>query len=152
MLLLVIAAGCVGMQKLEQAEQLAAPQVMVYKTKADYFNKVPVLLSEDHQSILSYPDPKDLLQNGQLLLPTRLAEGYLLDNKGIGVHTAFLDLSYREYAALISAPKPTDLWERIIDKDPFTELYECGPRSGYKRAWALNKLIKSNFKGAMKIK
>jgi len=38
----------------------ASPNTIEYNTKGDYFDKVPITLSEDKKSILSYPDLKDL--------------------------------------------------------------------------------------------
>lgn len=35
------------------------PQALIYKTKKDYTNLVPVLLSDDKTEIVSYPNPRD---------------------------------------------------------------------------------------------
>ena len=43
---------------------MASPPVIVYKTRNDYFDKVPVILSEDKTRIVSFPDPLDLKING----------------------------------------------------------------------------------------
>lgn len=71
----------------------ASPNVIVYNIKADYFDKVPITLSEDKKSILSYPDPKDLIVDGVYFLPTKLEKGYLLDNRGISINTVFLNIT-----------------------------------------------------------
>ena len=60
----------------------AGPPIIIYKTKADYFDKVPVTLSEDKSMIVAYPSPGDLFYKGGLSLPTKLDDGYLLDNRG----------------------------------------------------------------------
>src|ERR1044071_4992028 len=69
------------------------PPAIVYKTKADYSNYVPVILSEDKSKIVSYPDPKDV----QSAAPVKLKNGYLLDNRGINKNVAFLRWTYEEY-------------------------------------------------------
>jgi len=80
------------------------PAAMVYKTRSNYGNLVPVLLSEDKTEIVSYPHPSDIVIDGEYPLPTPLGGGYLLDNRGSSEHTAFLGLTYEAYAALDSVP------------------------------------------------
>src|SRR2546423_15562709 len=72
------------------------PPVLVYKTKTDYTNYVPVILSDDKTRIISYPDPKDI-QNSA---PVKLKNGYLLDNRGISKNAAFLNWTYAKYSKL----------------------------------------------------
>lgn len=55
-----------------------------------------------------------------------LNRGYLLDNKGINVNTAFLKYTYEEYARLRQIPTPDELYRSIIDKDPIVEMWNCG--------------------------
>ena len=105
---------------------IAGPRCIVYKTKADYSQLVPVILSFDKSKVVSYPDVKDIYYNGKLAYPTQLIDGYLLDNRGIGSEVAFLKLNYEEYSRLIVTPHAEDLLKMIIDKDPLTEMYECG--------------------------
>ena len=38
----------------------AGPTTFIYKTKGDYNNLVPVILSDDKTNISSYPHPKDI--------------------------------------------------------------------------------------------
>jgi hypothetical protein len=111
---------------------LSAPHVMIYKTKGNYETKVPVTLSENKKLITSYPDPTDLLINGQYCLPTKLKQGYYLDNKGIGLNTAFINMDYSSYSKLVQPPKIEELMRLIVDSDPLLELYDCGLRSSYK--------------------
>lgn len=119
------------------------PAALVYKTKADYRDKVPVILSEDKTRVVSYPHPSDLKTDSGYIIPTDLAEGYLLDNKGITANVAFLKLNYSEYAALEFVPSLEELYALILDKDPLTELCSCGNRKSFKDMTAqLNDLIK----------
>jgi hypothetical protein len=121
-----------------------SPQTIIYKTKADYSKYVPVTLSEDKSKIVSYPDPKDVYYNGSLAYPTALAKGYWLDNRGIGLNSAFIKLTYEEYAQLPQAPSPAELYKMIIDKKPFTRIYNLGSRYKYKDAVTeINRIIES---------
>jgi hypothetical protein len=58
-----------------------------------------------------------------------MKNGYLLDQIGIGVQTAFLKTSLQDYAKR-SKPYPLDSAMLLVkDKNPFTEMYDCGLRS-----------------------
>lgn len=105
--------------------------VLVYKTKKDYNNLVPVLLDDDKTQIVSYPDPKDVKIGSGFLLPISLQNGYLLDKKGIGLNVAFLKYTYEEYSNLKSLPNLQELYKNIIDKNPLIELCDCGNKSEY---------------------
>jgi len=107
------------------------PPIWVYKTKKDYRNYVPVLLSADKSRIVSYPAPADLLDGATLRKPLQLKDGYLLDQRGIGVNVAFLNLTYEEYASLPEAPSKKVLLELIQDADPLLELCNCGSRNAF---------------------
>lgn len=104
------------------------PAAIIYKTKADYSKNVPVTLSADKSHIVSYPAAQDVYFNGVLAYPTPLAKGFLLDNRGITANSAFLKLTYEEYARLNPVPGLEDLYKLIIDKDPFIEIYNLGTR------------------------
>lgn len=118
---------------------------LVYKTNANYNNLVPVLLSDDKTEIISYPDPKDLKDGSIYLQPSLLANGYILDNKGINKNVAFLKLTYQEYAELKEIPSLKVLYGYIIDKDPILELCDCGNRSAYLDITnQLNNIIENN--------
>lgn len=108
------------------------PDAIIYQTKGDYNMMVPVILNDDKSSIVSFPAPGDLKYKGKPATPTVLADGFLLDNRGISLNVAFLDITYEEYMALESTPAPKDLFARILDKDPLTIMYNCGKRSLYK--------------------
>ena len=123
----------------------SGPPTLVYKTRKDYFKNVPVSLSEDKSKIVSYPAISDIYYKGQLAYPTKLEKGFLLDNRGINTNTAFLSLTYEDYSKLKEVPKLTELFAMIIDKEPFTELYNCGNRYNFKdEITELNEIIKSD--------
>lgn len=144
--LLLISAGC-KTQKTNTVVKADAPTI-IYKTKADYSKYVPVTLSADKQKIVSYPAPKDVFYNGNLATPVALTNGYWLDNRGITANSAFVKITYEEYSKMEQTPKLEVLFNAIIDKDPFTEIYNAGSRSKYKdEVKELNALIK---KGGLK--
>jgi hypothetical protein len=119
-------------------------RVYVYKTTANYNNRVPILLNEDGTEIISYPHPSDLKSGIEDRLPTVLSNNYLLDNKGINKNVAFLKLSYEEYSKLENPPTLEALFDMVVDKKPLTELCDCGYRSAFTDIEKqLNELIKN---------
>lgn len=129
-----------------QPKQLAP--IVIYKTNGNYKQMVPVLLGTDG-SIISYPSRFDLGTPGNFAYPIELDNGYLWDRRGVGPNSAFLSLSYEEYAALPEDPSSTDLVNYIMDKKPFSFLAVCD-RSQLTEVTpaALNKYIADGFPGA----
>lgn len=109
----------------------AGPPVIVYKTKENYNELVPVILSADKKEVISYPAPGDLYYQGDLAYPLELGDGYLLDRRGINEYVAFIEMTYTEYAELDKAPTPEELFKIILDDDPLLEMYHCGSRYDY---------------------
>jgi hypothetical protein len=123
---------------------VTSPPCVIYHTREDYSMYVPVILSADKSKIESYPDIKDIYFNGKLSVPSLLADGFLLDNRGIGLQVAFLSYTYEEYSRLSSTPPATDLMSLLLDKNPLDEMYQCGKRSQYNNIeQELNVLITS---------
>lgn len=123
-------------------QYIPGPKAIIYKTVKDYNNHVPVLLSEDKSTIVSYPHPNDITLGSGFPLPTLLHDGYLLDNRGIGKHVAFLKLTYQEYSQLTAIPSLDELYSMILDKDPLVELCDCGNKRAFSDApTQLNQLI-----------
>ncbi len=117
-------------------------QAIIYKTNGDYSKNVAVTLNDSHSSIIAYPAPADVYRNGKLAYPEALGNGFLLDNRGINANTAFLNLTYEEYAKLSAAPPLADMMAQIKDKEPITEIYNLGSRSTYKNEVAdINRII-----------
>ncbi len=123
-----------------------APAI-VYKTRADYRNFVPVTMNKERNAIESYPAPTDVFYRGVLAKPTELINGYLLDNRGISAQAAFLDITYEEYSKLPSVDVDF-LLQHIKDATPLLELYDCGSRSSFtNEVNDLNQVVRSGFKG-----
>lgn len=110
--------------KPDQAVMNARPPIIIYKTFQDYFYNIPVTLSTDRAKIVSYPGISDIYFNGELAYPTKLAGGYLLDNRGVGIHSAFLKITYDEYSKLTVMPSTEELYDMVIDNNPFSEMYQ----------------------------
>lgn len=145
-LLLALATACNPASRQAQDMDIAFGQkpTIVYKTKADYRDKVPILLSEDGKTVLSYPAPNDLFIGDELAQPIELYDGYLLDRRGIGPRVAFLDISYMAYARLPKAPSLKDLMGMLLETDPLTACYDCG---NIREVEKLNVLIKGDGLG-----
>ncbi len=123
-----------GASQLSQASApgvAATAHLLVYRTRTDHHDQVPVMLSADLKSILSYPHPKDLRTTDGLSVPVELEKGWLLDRRGIGMNVAFLGMTYAEYAALENAPSLAELDAAITDRISLTDLCDCGPRAAF---------------------
>ena len=123
------------------------PSAIVYKTRNDYSSLVPVIMNDAKTKIISYPAPSDIYYNGSLAKPTKLKNGYYLDNRGINKNVVFVDYTYEEYAALDQTPTIETLMSKIRDRYPLSEMIDCGIRSQYtNEVEDINKLIDEGFK------
>lgn len=122
----------------------AMPAAIVYKTRADYNNNVPINLNADKTSIVSYPDPHDIHSQSA---PLTLADGYLLDRRGISPTVAFTSFTYQQYAALSHVPSTSTLFDSIIDKSPLTEMYRLpiSINQAVADTASVNQYIRSHF-------
>ena len=119
-------------QKETSAVLSPGPHVIIYKTRENYFMHVPVVLSEDKKSLVSYPAPGDVFYNGDLAYPVKLEDGFLLDRRGITPQSGFLSWTYYEYSRFEKTPSPPELLMKMLDDDPFTLIYDCGRPTQYK--------------------
>lgn len=126
------------------------PPTMIYKTNNDYFYNVPVTLNKEKTMIINYPDIKDVFYKGELAYPTKLKNGYLLDNRGVSENTVFLKYTYNEYSKLDKTPDIESLFKSIIDFNPFSEIYKCDCERDTNE---INKIILSNtLKNCIRVK
>ncbi len=129
-----------------EPNSVPGPRAIVYQTKADYKNLVPVILNEEKTQIISYPHPTDLVINGKLKTPIQLKNDWFLDEKGINENVAFLSLTYYEYSKQETAPSIDSLFNLIIDKDPIIKMCDCGNRLQIENIEeTLNSLIENNL-------
>ena len=105
-------------------QQMVAP-IVVYRTRADYSQYVPVTLSNDKTEIVSYPSRFDLGTAPHFAKPIDLGNGFLWDRRGITQQTTFLDITYEQYAALSEDPTPSYLLKHILDAEPFIFIAQC---------------------------
>jgi len=121
-------------------------QIVVYKTSKDYSDFIPVQLNDEGTKIISYPAPEDIFTDGKLAKPIKLKNGYWLDKRGITKNTAFVNFTYEAYSKLTEAPTTDILYSKIIDKNPITELYNCGAKTTADEVLiaTLNDAIKNN--------
>jgi len=118
------------------------PHVIIYATRGDYANLVPVVMNTEKTEIIQYPAISDMSDYSNLT-PVELKKGFWLDRKGVGVNTVFLSYTYEAYANLIEVPSLKTMLTKIVDKDPFKRMYDCGNPFSYKNKEAeLNAMIK----------
>ncbi len=84
------------------------PRAIIYRTNGDYDQNVPITM--DGNRIVSFPAPSDL----RSATPLPLADGYLLDRRGISQNSVFITYTYPEYASLSEAPTIDALKSAII--------------------------------------
>jgi hypothetical protein len=132
------------------ASRQAGPPVIVYKTTRNFSGNVAVTMNAQRTQIVAYPDPSDV---GDFSRPTPLKNGYLLDNRGINEHVAFLRYTYDEYSRLSGPPSMADLSASVIEKYPLVEMIRCGTRYQYRNIVdEISTLIDSGFKGCERLK
>jgi len=132
---------------------MATGPFVIYKTKADYSDNVPVILNADKSKIVSYPSPSDLFVNNKLVKPVKLNDGYWLDRRGINRNVAFTSHTYSDYAKREKAPSISELMKSIIDDDPLLELYNCKKHLKVSEdIKKVNALVVDGFEGCEKIK
>jgi hypothetical protein len=135
----------------EQSIGGETPQVVVYKTISDFSNYVPVIMNPEKNRILSYPAPTDLVNDGKIIRPIVLKQGYLLDQRGINENVAYLKITLEEYVKLTRLPSPDYMLTMILEKNPLAELWYCGKESSFtNKTRELNKLIRKGFPGCTK--
>lgn len=125
----------------QSAGTVAMPHILVYKAKKQYRDLVPVQLSGDKKTVVSYPGPADVKTGSGYPLPVSLHKGYWLDKFGVGLNTAYIKLTYQQYSKLTTVPTPDELYKMIVDKSPITELCDCGSIANKYSVKHLNQLI-----------
>lgn len=96
------------------------PKAVLYKTNGDYRLNVPISVTRegDGYRLLSYPAPTDISTDME---PVVMADGWLLDRRGVGRNTVFTTYTYESYSALDAAPSTETLIRSIIPGSCVTE-------------------------------
>lgn len=95
------------------------PRATVYRTSEPVDSFVPISLNKGGDEVISFPAPSDVSDAN---IPIKLPDGWLLDRRGIGPNTAFIRLTYAQYAALPAAPTTAELLDMIIPGAHVTDL------------------------------
>lgn len=98
-------------------------RLVVYKTRKDYSNLVPIQLSQDKQTIISYPAKEDLVRVGNKNAQ-KLENGFLIDLIGVTQNTVFTNFDLDQYQQ-VATPTIEEFKKNIIELDPFIEMYQC---------------------------
>lgn len=145
LVILSFVLSCGASKKISiQPDFSPGPHAIIYKTNADYAKNVPVVLNSAKTAVIAYPHPTDLKNGDQYLYPSALADGYLLDQKGIDINVAYLQYTYEQYAQLKEVPSLSELYESIIDKNPIVTMYDCGNKKAFTNLETqINQVIKA---------
>ena len=120
---------------------VVAPNVIVYKTKRDYSGLAWVYLSSDKTQVISFMDPKDILNQ----LPVKLNSGYY--SGVLNMNTAIINIKIDAYSKMAHPLTPKQLFSLIINDSPFSEMYDCGSK-GKIDVDHINSLIDTNKLGS----
>ena len=132
-------------QTISENTSNSGPPCIVYKTNSDFDKLVPVTLNDQKTEIISYPAISDIYYKGNFAYPTKLSDGFLLDNRGIDKNVAFLKLTYEEYSKLKNTPSTEELRKMIVSDNPLKEMYSCGSKYKYKNLIeSIDNIIKNN--------
>ncbi len=143
-LITLLVTMCTSKVVVPEIAYANAPLIL-YKTKADYSQYIPITLNNERNKIIAYPGIKDIYNNKEFAVPTKLKNGYLLDNLGISPLSAYTSITFQEYASFKTPPSVDYLMEHIIDKNPFLEVYNCGVRNSNLEIKTLNNIIAKKF-------
>lgn len=124
------------------------PKAVIYKTNGNYNDYVPVSLTADGRGLFSYPAPSDI---GAWCLPVPLADGWLLDRRGLGRNPAFTTYTYRQYAALPQAPTQQQLLNAINPQARVTVAVQLPLVAADVDTAAVNSLIRRGLPGCKTI-
>ncbi|MCM1021883.1 MAG: hypothetical protein NC343_06515 [Muribaculum sp.] len=121
----------------------ALPKAIIYKTNGDFSNNVPITLSNDGKTVISYPAPSDIA----CCKPIKLKNGFLLDRRGITSTTVFTHYTYDEYAKLAKSPGAEQMKKAIIPGSHITEIVELPFKNGQVTPAQCDSLISNKLEG-----
>ncbi len=139
-------SAVIGMSPLTGGKASAYPHARIYRTTAPSDSLVPITLSPDGATVISYPAPGDLSS-----VPARLTGGWMLDSRGITPQSAFTGFTYREYKALPAAPSPARLLSSVEPGVKVSEIVELPFRIGQATPAMADSLIRAGLPGCKTI-
>lgn len=95
------------------------PKAVIYRTNGDWRDRVPVTVNPQTGQLVSFPAPSDIA-GAQMPIP--LADGWLLDTRGVNLDTRFTRYTYAQYAALPQTPSTAQLIDSIIPEARITAI------------------------------
>lgn len=146
LIFMVFFFGCERNKVLTTNGENALKPVVIYKTTMDYSKNIPIVMDEAKEKIIAYPAITDVSNSKR---PTRLANGFLLDNFGVQKNTVYTSYTIEEFQKLNKQPSLNEFEAKIIDKNPFVEMYRyMGSTSTIE---GLNQEIINGFNNSNKI-
>lgn len=123
----------------------ALPRAVIYKTDGDYRDNVPVTLNAAGTALISFPAPTDITD---FSTPLPLADGYLLDRRGVSENSRFTRYTYAQYRALPAPPAPAALIDSIIPGARVTVIHrlDITLQQALGDTAAVNDLIRRSFR------
>lgn len=124
------------------------PRALIYRTDGDYQHNVPITVGPDG-NIISFPAPTDLRYTS----PVPVADGWLLDRRGVGERTRFTRYTYAQYETLATPPTLEQLRQAIIPGARVTQAYSL-PMTNSEAAndtAAVNTLIRQGLPGCTQV-
>lgn len=139
-------------QNESDGNEVMVQDAVIYKTVRDYSRYIPVTMNKEKTEIVSYPGITDVYFQGRLSVPDSLISGYWLDKRGINENSVFTDITYDEYVSLSYQPDKSYFEKRIMDKNPFVEIYLVKkPPEDFVDIDYFNMIIKQRFINATRI-
>lgn len=126
-------------------EASVVPRAVIYRTSAPSDSLVPVTVRDG--VLVSFPAPSDLGD-----APVRLADGWLLDSRGVGVDTRFTRFTYDEYRSLPASPSPERILEAVDPSVTVTGIVVLPVAAGAVTPAQADELIRAGFPGCKVIK
>lgn len=143
LLVICVSCACCSEHKTVTNVDMLRTKV-IYKTKADFSNNVPIRVKDG--KVIAYPAISDVSERKR---PQSLGNGYLLDNFGVIENTVYTSYTIKEYSELTQQPTSQDLKSKIIELDPFAEMYSCKSTLSIED---IKNEAKTGFKNCKKIK
>lgn len=96
------------------------PKATAFKMSGAYADKVAVTLGSDGR-LLYFPAPSDITSRS---VPTYLANGWWLNNQGLGANSVFTSWTFDEYAKLPFTPSAEEIKAHIIPGATVTDFFK----------------------------
>ncbi len=103
-------------------------KTIIYRTRGNYNQLVPIRMANEKTVIATIPIIEEIKAMKEEIEPIVLNNGFLLDRANININSAFINMTYEDYADLKQVPELSEFFKLIIDDEPFVDFYECEQR------------------------